>query len=114
MPPLAVAYASVGQDEEQLRETIDDLLRVEVRYLWAVRLTGPRRVEAHEQGRALRVVRPGERLTAPGVLQNPVPVEALGDRSAAHAVALTSTAPPSSRGSSTPPPGSVARPAPRG
>jgi Uma2 family endonuclease len=88
VPPLAVEYASVGQDEEQLREKIDDLLRVGVRYLWVVRLTGPRRVEVYEKGKAVRIAVPGEKLTAPGVLQNPVPVEALYDRSAAHEVAL--------------------------
>ena len=89
VPPLAVEYASVGQDEEQLREKIDDLLRVGVRYLWVVRLTGPRRVEVYEKAKPVRTVLPGEKLTAPGVLQNPVPVEALYDRSAAHEVALT-------------------------
>jgi hypothetical protein len=33
-------------------------------------------------------VHPGEELTAPGILQNPVPVDALYDRQAAHAVTL--------------------------
>ncbi len=89
VPPLAVEYASVGQDEDQLREKIDDLLRVGVRYLWVVRLAGPRRVEVYEKAKAVRIALPGETLTAPGVLQNPVPVEALYDRDAAHEVALT-------------------------
>ena len=33
-------------------------------------------------------MRPGEELTAPGILQNPIPVEALYDRQAAHEVTL--------------------------
>ena len=89
VPPLAVEDASVGQDEQQLREKIDDLLRVGVRDLWVVRLAARRRVEVHERAKPVRIVLPGERLTAPGVLQNPVPVEALYDRDAAHEVALT-------------------------
>ena len=49
-------------------------------------LSGPRRVEVHENGQEPRLVRPGEELTAPGILQNPIPVDALYDRQAAHAV----------------------------
>ena len=56
------------------------------RRVWVVRLSGPRRVEVHESGQEPRLVRPGEELTAPGILQNPVPVNALYDRQAAHAV----------------------------
>jgi Uma2 family endonuclease len=88
VPPLAIEYASVGQDEHELREKIDDLLRAGTQHLWVVRLTGPRRVEVYERGAAMRTVRPGETLAAPGVLQNEVPVEALYDREAAHEVAL--------------------------
>jgi flagellar biosynthesis/type III secretory pathway protein FliH len=53
-----------------------------------VRLTGPRRVEIHTPGTAARVASPGETLTAPGVLRNPVPVEALYDREAGRAATL--------------------------
>lgn len=88
VPPLAVEYAAAGQDEDELREKIDDLLRVGTRHLWVVRLTGPRRVEVYEPGKPMRTALPGQALTAPGVLQNPVPVEALYDREAAHEVAL--------------------------
>jgi hypothetical protein len=56
------------------------------RYVWVVRLTGPRRVEVHQPGRAMSKVNPGEQLEAPGVLANPVPVEALYDRAAAREV----------------------------
>lgn len=89
VPPLAVEYASVGQNETALREKIDDLVRAGVRYLWIVRLTGPRRVEVYEEGQLTRTALPGETLSAPDVLQNPVPVEALYDRAVAHKVAFT-------------------------
>lgn len=88
VPPLAIEYAGAGQDEDALHEKIDDLKRVGVRHLWVVRLTGPRRVDVYERGELARTALPGETLTAPDVLQNPVPVEALYDRDAAHEVAL--------------------------
>jgi Putative restriction endonuclease len=86
--PLAVEYAGSGQDEEDLQERVEDLLAHGVTYVWVVRLVGPRRVEVHERGKVMRSVLPGEFLSAPGVLQNPVPVAALYDREAAHEVAL--------------------------
>jgi Uma2 family endonuclease len=85
-PPLAVEYADTGQDENELRLKISELLAAGTRWVWVVHLNGPRRVEVHEKGREPRLVRPGEDLTAPGVLQNPVPVNALYDRDAAHGV----------------------------
>jgi Uma2 family endonuclease len=88
VPSLAVEYASVGQNEAALREKIDDLGRAGVRYLWVVRLAGPRRVEVYENGQLTRSALPGETLSAPNVLQNPVPVEALYDRAVAHKVAF--------------------------
>jgi hypothetical protein len=86
--PLAVEYAGKGQDEEELIEKIEELLGHGTKYVWVVRLIGPRRVEVHEKGCALRTVLPGGTLSAPGVLQNAVPVEALYDREAAHEVTL--------------------------
>jgi hypothetical protein len=86
--PLAVEYAGKGQDEEKLVEKIEDLLSHGTKYVWVVRLIGPRRVEVHEKGCAMRTVLPGNTLSAPGVLQNAVPVEALYDREAAHEVTL--------------------------
>lgn len=83
-PPLAVEYASVGQDEAELQQKIVELLDAGTRFLWVVRLVGPRRVEVFEPGKPVRTVGPGQTLTAPGVLQNPVRVEALYDRGAAH------------------------------
>jgi Uma2 family endonuclease len=88
-PHLALEYADVGQDEGELRQKIQELLEAGTRYLWVVRLTGPRRVEVFERGKAPRIVVPGEVLTAPGVLKNPVPVDALYDRDAADRVTLT-------------------------
>jgi hypothetical protein len=88
-PDLAIEYADVGQDEEKLAEKVADLLVAGTRYLWVVRLTGPRRVEVHEPGKKVRTVLPGKLLTAPGVLENPVRVEALYDRDEAERATLT-------------------------
>lgn len=87
-PPLAVEYADTGQDERDLESKISQLFAAGTRLIWVVRLTGPRQVEVHEPGRAMRLSRPGEELRAPGILQNPVPVEALYDREAAHEATL--------------------------
>jgi hypothetical protein len=86
--PLAVEYAGNGQNEDELQEKITELLSHGVTYVWVVRLVGPRRVEVNEHGKAVRNALPGDVLSAPGVLQNPVPVVALYDREAAHEVAL--------------------------
>jgi hypothetical protein len=85
-PPLAVEYADTGQDEDELRIKIQELFAAGTRHVWVVRLTGPRRVEVHQPGQKLRVLNPGEQLEAPGILANPVPVEALYDREAARRV----------------------------
>jgi Putative restriction endonuclease len=85
-PPLAVEYADSGQDEKELAVKISELLAAGTKIVWVVHLAGPRRVEVHESGKDLRLARPGEELTAPGILQNPVPVNALYDRQTAHAV----------------------------
>jgi len=87
-PPLAVEYADTGQDEKDLTTKIAELFAAGTRFIWVVRLSGPRQVEVHEPGRAMRLVRPGEELRAPGILQNPVPVEALYDRKVAHEATL--------------------------
>ncbi len=39
-----------------------------------------KRVEVHESEQERHLVHPGEELTAPGILRNPVPVNALFDR----------------------------------
>jgi Uma2 family endonuclease len=88
-PDLAIEYADVGQDEDKLQEKIADLLAAGTKYFWVVRLSGPRRVEVHERGKRTRTVLPGKLLTAPGVLKNPVRVEALYDRDEAERATLT-------------------------
>lgn len=87
-PPLAVEYADTGQDEAQLTAKIQDLLEAGTRFVWVVRLTGPRRVEIHQTGQAMRIAHPGDILEAPGILANPVPVEALYDRAVSDEVSF--------------------------
>jgi Uma2 family endonuclease len=87
-PPLAVEYAGSGQDEPKLREKIRDLLSAGTRWVWVVRLLGERHVEVHEANKPIVRRGVGDVLTAPGVLRNDVPVEALFDRQAAHEVTL--------------------------
>ncbi|MEP7010936.1 MAG: Uma2 family endonuclease [Acidobacteriota bacterium] len=77
VPQLAVEYADVGQDETDLAVKIRELLAAGTRWVWVVRLVGPRRVEVHAAGQSMRLANPGEELRAPGVLRNPVAVEAL-------------------------------------
>ena len=86
--PLVVEYAGRGQDEGDLADKIREFQAAGTRYVWVVRLVGARRVEVHETGTAVRTFLPGQALTAPGVLQNPVPVAALFDRDAAHEATL--------------------------
>ena len=88
VPPLAVEYAGVGQEEQKLQEKIRDLLAAGTRWVWVVRLLGERHVEVHEARKPVVRRRTGQMLSAPGVLRNEVPVEALFDRTAAHEVTL--------------------------
>jgi Uma2 family endonuclease len=88
VPALAVEYADSGQDEVALAEKIADLLEAGTRMIWVVRLSGPRCVEVHQPRQPMQLYRSGQRLEAPGVLKNPVPVDALYDREAAHEVTL--------------------------
>jgi Uma2 family endonuclease len=88
VPALALEYAGVDQEEDKLQEKIADLLTAGTRLIWVVRLVDPRRVEVYEQGKPVRTLGPGEELSAPGILRNDVPVEALYDRRAAHRVML--------------------------
>lgn len=85
-PPLAVEYADTGQDEAELQIKMQELFAAGTRYIWVVRLSGPRRVEVHQPGQRPRIANPGEQLEAPGILANAVPVEALWDREAARQV----------------------------
>jgi Uma2 family endonuclease len=79
VPPLAVEYASVGQDEIELQEKIRELLAAGTKYIWVVRLLGQRRVEVYTAGKPPVTYGPGTVLLAPGILKNAVPVEALYD-----------------------------------
>jgi Uma2 family endonuclease len=88
VPPLAVEYADTGQDEKSLAQKIQDLLSHGTQYIWVVRLSGPRLVEVYEPNKPMRRVMPGGILTAPGVLRNPIKVEALYDREVAHEATL--------------------------
>ena len=85
-PLLAVEYADTGQDEAELQAKIQELFAAGTRFIWVVRMIGPRRVEVYQPGERLRIANPGEQLVAPGILANPVPVEALYDREAARRV----------------------------
>ncbi|WP_437607303.1 hypothetical protein WMF20_41855 [Sorangium sp. So ce834] len=87
-PALAIAYADLGEDEARLTQKIHDLLAAGTRWVWVVRLEAPRHVEVHAPGAPPRRALPGELLLAPGVLQNPLEVEALYDRAAAQQAAL--------------------------
>jgi hypothetical protein len=83
---LAVEYADTGQDEAELQAKIQELFAAGTRFVWVVRMIGPRRVEVHQPSERMRIANPGEQLLAPGILANPVPVEALYDREAARRV----------------------------
>jgi Uma2 family endonuclease len=87
-PLLAVEYADAGQDEKDLERKILELFMAGTRLAWVVRLVGPLRVEVHEPGQPMRTVGADEVLTAPGILQNPVPVRALVDAEVANQAAL--------------------------
>jgi hypothetical protein len=78
-PILAVEYADTGQNEPSLRQKIVELLKAGTKYIWVVRLHGPKCVEVHEVGAPVRIMRIGETLEAPGALRNPVPVSAFYD-----------------------------------
>jgi len=87
-PPLALEYASRGQDEADLRLKIAELLAAGTQIVWVVRLTGVHRVEIHRPGQPVQMAGPGELLEAPGILRNPIPCEALYDREAGHRATL--------------------------
>ncbi len=88
VPPLAVEYADTGQNEDDLAKKIKELFAYGTKYIWVVRLNGPYFVEVYEAGKPMYRVLSGQTLTAPGVLRNPVPVDALYNREVAHEVTL--------------------------
>jgi hypothetical protein len=87
-PPLALEYAGAEQDEASLQTKVTELLEAGTRWVWVIRLVEPRRVEVYERGKATVTKSHGDVLTAPGVLKNAVPAEALWDRQSAHAATL--------------------------
>lgn len=87
-PALAVEYVEADADERDLERKIAQLLAAGSALVWVVRLGGERRVEVHRSGAPVEVSRTGASVAAPGVLRNPVPVDALYDRDAAHAFML--------------------------
>jgi hypothetical protein len=88
VPLLAVEYSDTGQNDEELERKVAELLEGGTKYIWVVRLVGPLRVEVYEPGKKVRVVDADGELTAPGVLQNPVPVRALVDPEVSNEVTL--------------------------
>jgi len=88
VPLLALEYASVGQDEADLQVKIRELLAAGARLVWVARLVGPRRVEVYRLGEPMRRFVSGETLDAPGILRNPVEVDALFERAAADRAVL--------------------------
>ena len=85
---MAVEYASSGQDEPELQRKIIELLNAGTKLIWVVRLLGIRRVEVYEKGLAPKTFYAGHELRADGILHNPVPVQALYDRTLAHKLTL--------------------------
>lgn len=88
VPPLAVEYAGPGQDTQEMETKISELLAHGTRLVWIVHLVGPHRVEVRRPDAPTEVLGPGDSLQAPGILRNPVPVEALYDRKAGHEAVL--------------------------
>ncbi|MBI2377634.1 MAG: Uma2 family endonuclease [Deltaproteobacteria bacterium] len=88
VPRLAVEYAGQRQDEVRLQEKIQAFLSRGTEQIWVVRLIGPRRVEVYRPGAAVVTLSTGQSLLAAGILEYPIPVEALFDKQSARAVAL--------------------------
>lgn len=88
-PLLAVEHADSGQDEEDLKVKIRELLQAGTKYVWVVRLNGIQCAEVYERDQPRRVYGLDDTLTVPGVLQNPVPVRALFERKYAEELVLS-------------------------
>jgi hypothetical protein len=67
---------------------IRELLEAGTRLIWVVRPVGPRRVEVYRAGEPMRRFASGEVLEAPGILRNPVEVDALFEPAAADRAVL--------------------------
>lgn len=84
VPPLAVEYASRGQDEDDLATKIADLLGAGTQQVWVVRLLGPRHVEVHKKDEPVRIASGDDLLEAPGILKKPIQAAMLYDRELAY------------------------------
>ncbi len=87
-PPLAVEYADRGQDKADLKKKIREYLENGVKLVWVVRMDVPRHVEVYTPDGKKEIFGPGTTLLAPGILANPVPVEALYEPGAARETVL--------------------------
>ena len=87
-PTLALEYVEENANDVNLVRKIAELLAAGTQVVWVVRLGGERHVEVHRPGAPPAVYRRGDNLTAPGILQNPVPVDALYDYRVACEVAF--------------------------
>ena len=90
-PPLAVEYADRGQDKADLKKKIREYLENGVKLVWVVRMDVPRHVEVYTPDGKKEIFGPGRQLLAPGILANPVPVEALYEPGAARETVLRNT-----------------------
>ena len=86
VPALALEYVETHANETELGEKIDALLAAGTQVVWVVRLGGKRQVEVHRPGEPPTAFGQGDILEAPGILRNPVPIDALYDRQLAHEV----------------------------
>jgi hypothetical protein len=87
-PPLAVEYADEGTKESDLQTKIEEFFGAGARWVWVVRLLGPRRVEVYSSPTDVTVHTGDDELLAPGVLQEPIPAAALYDRRVALDISL--------------------------
>lgn len=88
-PELAIRYVEPTQDAEDLARFIFEMLTAGTRWVWVVRLGGPRRVDVYSFAIVKRSYTSGQSIEAPGVLKNPVRVDALYMRELATDAAFT-------------------------
>ncbi|HNH48978.1 MAG TPA: Uma2 family endonuclease, partial [Myxococcota bacterium] len=74
-----------------LKKKITEYLENGVKLVWVVRMDVPRHVEVYTPDGKKEIFGPGTQLLAPGILANPVPVEALYEPGAARETVLRNT-----------------------
>lgn len=87
-PPLAVEYADEGTREADLQCKIEEYFGAGSKYVWVVRLVGPRRVEVYTSPTTMSIHTGESLIEAPGVLQEKMPAAALWDRRVALDVSM--------------------------